>query len=343
MDIMMKGGLALLFFYFLGCSTSEQLSGWSGMTMGTTYQVKIVQKSPAANDLDELKSIVDSALTEVNHQMSTYDPASEIARFNQFRDTTAFRVSTGFVTVVKEALEIYESSGKAFDITVAPLVNLWGFGVTGDRIVPPAQTKISSILKNVGSKYLLTESDHFLKKKIPELQVDLSAIAKGYGVDVVTGVLRKKHYDNFMVEIGGEVYASGNKTNGELWKIGIDSPNLHSLPGQKIQAILSLKNIAVATSGDYRNYFEYNGKLYSHTIDPKSGYPVTHNLASVTVIARNCMQADALATAIMVMGKERGMDYIEKIDNAEAYFISRKSSETYETAQSSGFKQYLNE
>ena len=145
-----------------------------------------------------------------------------------------------------------------------------------------------------------------------------------------TLVVPKKHYDNFMVEIGGEVYASGNKTNGELWKIGIDSPNLHSLPGQKIQAILSLKNIAVATSGDYRNYFEYNGKLYSHTIDPKSGYPVTHNLASVTVIARNCMQADALATAIMVMGKERGMDYIEKIDNAEAYFISRKSSETYE-------------
>ena len=340
---MMKSSFVLLFFYFLGCSTSEQLSGWSGMTMGTTYQVKIVQKSPADDELEALKSIVDSALTEVNHQMSTYDPASEISQFNQFKDTTAFRVSTGFVTVVKKALDVYESSGKDFDITVAPLVNLWGFGVTGDRIEPPAQTKISSILKNVGSEYLLTEGNHFIKKKIPDLQVDLSAIAKGYGVDVVAGVLRKKNYENFMVEIGGEVYASGNKTNGELWKIGIDSPNLHSLPGQKIQAVLSLKNIAVATSGDYRNYFEYNGKLYSHTINPKSGYPVTHNLASVTVIAPNCMQADALATAIMVMGGEKGMDYIEKTDNAEAYFISRKNNDTYETVQSSGFKKYLNE
>jgi thiamine biosynthesis lipoprotein len=171
--------------------------------------------------------------------------------------------------------------------------------------------------------------------------LDLSAIAKGYGVDVVARILIHERFKNFMVEIGGEVYAQGDKTGGDYWKIGIDAPNLHSLPGQNIQAILSLKDIAVATSGDYRNYFEYEGKIFSHTIDPTTGFPVTHNLASATVIAENCMNADALATAIMVMGREAGMRYIETIENVEAFFIVRKNTESYETYQSSGFGKYL--
>jgi thiamine biosynthesis lipoprotein len=340
-NLLKRGSLTLLLFYLFGCDSSGQLSGWSGMTMGTTYQVKIAQASISDNKLEILKTKVDSALTEVNRQMSTYDPGSEISRFNKLRDTTIVEVSTEFIEVVKEALKVYESSEKAFDITVAPLVNLWGFGIKEHRITPPTKEEISSALKNIGSNQLIRVGDTGLKKAIPKLQLDLSAIAKGYGVDVVARILIHERFKNFMVEIGGEVYAQGDKTGGDYWKIGIDAPNLHSLPGQNIQAILSLKDIAVATSGDYRNYFEYEGKIFSHTIDPTTGFPVTHNLASATVIAENCMNADALATAIMVMGREAGMRYIETIENVEAFFIVRKNTESYETYQSSGFGKYL--
>lgn len=300
-----RSSFLLLLFYLFACESPGQLSGWNGVTMGTTYQVKIAQEEISQNELKTLRSKVDSALAEVNHQMSTYDPGSEISRFNRFKDTTAFEVSVEFIEVVQEALKIYESSGTAFDITVAPLVNLWGFGVKGNRIVPPTKKEIDSVLKNIGSDHLRVEGNTKLKKKIPDLNLDLSAIAKGYGVDVVAGILRRRQFDNFMVEIGGEVYAQGEKAGGDFWKIGIDTPHLASLPGQHIQAILSLKDVAVATSGDYRNFFEYDGKLFSHTIDPVSGYPVKHDLASVTIIAQNCMKADALATAMMVMEKKR--------------------------------------
>jgi len=338
----LKGSsLILLLFYLSGCDTTQPLSGWSGLTMGTTYQVKIARASISKTRLESLRTMVDSALTEVNRQMSTYDPGSEISRFNKFADTTKFEVSTEFVEVVNEALKVYESSDKAFDITVAPLVNLWGFGVRGNRIAPPNKKEIGTILKYIGSSNLSTDGISGLKKKIPELQLDLSAIAKGYGVDVVARVLSHKGYENFMVEIGGEVFARGDKADGDFWKIGIDAPDLHSLPGQNIQAILSLKNIAVATSGDYRNFFEYDGKIYSHTINPKSGFPVTHALASVTIIAQNCMEADALATTVMVMGREKGVRYIETLTNVEAFFIVRKTKESYDIFQSSGFEKYL--
>jgi thiamine biosynthesis lipoprotein len=311
------------------------------MTMGTTYQVKIAQVQLPESELQSLRTKVDAALREVNRQMSTYDPGSEISRFNRFDDTTAFEVSPEFAIVVNKALRVYESSDNSFDITVAPLVNLWGFGSKGPRITPPTKKEIGSILKNIGSVYLKTEGDNRLKKSLPGLQLDLSAIAKGYGVDVVAGLLHRMNFENFMVEIGGEVVANGEKSDGDLWRIGIDTPVLASMPGQNLQAILNLKNVAVATSGDYRNYFEYDNKIYSHTINPKTGFPVSHNLASATVIAQNCMEADALATALMVMGKEKGMAYIESKSKSEAFFIVRKDRETYETFQSSGFAKYL--
>jgi thiamine biosynthesis lipoprotein len=339
--LMIRGSLILLLFYFFSCDARPQLSGWSGMTMGTTYQVKIAQTNVSDNKLQQVHVKVDSALKDVNSQMSTYDPGSEISRFNNFEETTTFDVSSEFLNVVKKALQIYESSGKAFDITVAPLVNLWGFGAEGHRITPPTKKEVGAILKNIGSDYLEIVEDRSLKKNIPQLKLDLSAIAKGYGVDVVALQIKKSGFNNFMVEIGGEVYAQGEKAEGDLWKIGIDSPTLASMPGQNLQAILALKDVAIATSGDYRNYFEYDGKIFSHTIDPKTGYPVDHNLASVTVIAPSCMEADGLATAIMVKGKDDGLLYIESIENAEAYFIVRKDRETYETYQSSGFKKYL--
>jgi len=311
------------------------------MTMGTTYQVKIARVELSDIQLHSIRTKVDSALKEVNRQMSTYDPGSEISRFNKYEETAPLEVSREFADVVKMALQIYESSDHTFDITVAPLVNLWGFGADGNRITPPTKMEIGKMIKNIGSHQLEIVGDRSLKKKIPQLQLDLGAIAKGYGVDVVTLVLRTNGFTSFMVEIGGEVYAQGAKDDGDLWRIGIDTPRLASIPGEDLQAILNLRDVAVATSGDYRNYFEYDGKVYSHTINPKTGYPVEHNLASVTVIASNCMEADGLATAVMVMGKDAGMRYIESMNDTEAYFIVRKDKTTYETFQTAGFDKYL--
>jgi thiamine biosynthesis lipoprotein len=176
---------------------------------------------------------------------------------------------------------------------------------------------------------------------MPSLSLDLGAIAKGYGVDVVAQIIDENGLQNHMVEIGGEVVAKGLNARGEPWKIGVDTPGLSSLPGQQLQAILTLQNVAVATSGDYRNFFEYNGKVYSHTINPMSGKPVIHNLASVTVIAGNCMEADALATAVMVLGREKGQELIEQTNGVEAFFIIRESRDTYNTFASSGFEKYM--
>jgi thiamine biosynthesis lipoprotein len=201
--------------------------------------------------------------------------------------------------------------------------------------------ELSAILRNVGAKNLEIISGKALKKRIPSLQINLGAIAKGYGVDVVARILFDEGLKNYLVEIGGEVFARGFNDQGEFWKIGIDNPDFASLPGQNIQAILQLNDDAVATSGDYRNYFEYEGKIFSHTIDPRSGKPISHNLASVTVVAKNCMQADALATALMVLGKEKGLNLIENTDDTEAFLITRKDIRSLVTFQSSGFSKYL--
>ena len=335
--------IILLLFFFNACTNNDNPIAWTGSTMGTTYQIKIAHSSLSIQDVSGLKVSIDSTLTIVNKQMSTYDAESEISKFNRFQDTTAFRASRQFVAVVEKALVIGKDSGYAFDITVAPLVDLWGFGRKGQRIVPPADEEVESKLKLIGARKLSTVNGLALKKQIPDLQIDLSAIAKGYGVDIVAQILSDHGFKHYLVEIGGEVVARGLNMKGELWKIGIDTPGLSSLPGQNLKAIIALDNAAVATSGDYRNYFEYENKIYSHTIDPKTGKPVTHNLASVTVITKDCITADGLATALMVLGKEQGLSFIEEINQAEAFMIVRKAENEYATFQSSGFYKYIYE
>jgi len=335
------GSLLLLLFYFNGCTSERDQHQWTGLTMGTTYQVKITHQPLAAKEVTAIKQKVDSTLVEVNRQMSTYDPQSEISKFNDFRDTVAFPVSKEFYTVVKKAIAVSRLSGQAFDITVGPLVDLWGFGKKGSRQSPPAEEEIRSLMDRIGIENLQTVDGNALKKKIPALNIDLSAIAKGYGVDAVAARLEEAGFENYMIEIGGEVRTRGLNDSGEAWKIGIDSPGLSSLPGEDIRMILALQDVAVATSGDYRNYFEYDGKIFSHTIDPSTGKPVDHDLASTTVVAKNCMEADALATALMVMGKDKGLTFIESIKGVEALFITRRGKDRFDVFQSSGFKQYV--
>jgi thiamine biosynthesis lipoprotein len=309
--------------------------------MGTTYQIKIAGAVSDDKTIGRLKQQIDSALVQVNRQMSTYDPHSEISRFNDYRQTEPFPVSKDLALVVSEAIEISRLSGGAFDITIDPLVELWGFGKKGPRISPPQKEQITGALKISGMKNISVIEHKALKKKIPECRLDLAAIAKGYGVDVVSALLASSGASNYMVEIGGEVYAEGLNTQQDMWKIGVDSPDLSSLPGQNIRAILAISGVGVATSGDYRNYFEYQGKIYSHTIDPATGKPVNHSLASVTVIAPTCMKADALATAVMVMGTEKGLQLIESMEDVEAMLINRKKPDEYQIRYSSGFEKYL--
>jgi FAD:protein FMN transferase len=339
-----RSSTVLLLFCLLACSSEREIKEYSltGQTMGTVYNIKLVSKSLDDDLLSEISVSIDSSLKKVNQQMSTYLRDSEISLFNNHRDTTNFTISNEFSKVMQEALRVNKISSGAFDITVNPLVNLWGFGSKTKDAIIPSDEKIKSTLKMIGSEHIKIINKNIIRKDISELEIDLSAIAKGYGVDVVVQELDKFSLQNFMVEIGGEIFAKGKNIKNQNWKIGIDKPNYLAYPGQDLQNILSISNVGVATSGDYRNYFEYEGKIYSHTLNPKTGKPVTHNLASVTIVAPNCMQADALATATLVMGLQDGLKFLESQQDVEGYLIVRISLTEFEEFSTSGFDKYLN-
>lgn len=322
--------------FLLGCSDSQEIKSINGATMGTWYNIKYIPSNKEGLDNSDLvKAGVDSTLEHVNQQMSTYDPNSEISIFNSSGDTTWHPVSTDFANVVSIAQLISDQSDGAFDITVGPLVNLWGFGPGNRERVIPDEDDIQLARKLVGHKNLLVRiNPPALKKKIPGLYVDLSSIAKGYGVDRVGDFLESRGLHRYMVEIGGEIKTSGSN-DGNPWKIGIQTPD----ETQGLEAILKLNGESVATSGDYHNYFEQDGRRYSHTIDPKSGRPITHKLASISVIYPNCTGADAYATAIDVLGPTLGLEFARKM-KLSAFFIV-KGEGKFEERMTRSFNQYL--
>ena len=271
--------------------------------MGTTYAVTL-HGADGALDTDALQSNVDRLLERINDQMSTWRPDSELSRFNKSRDTDWFPVSDETAHVVATAAAVSELSGGAFDVTVGPVVNLWGFGPERGDAEPPSDRTIETALERVGYRRIeVMSSPSALRKQKPGVYVDLSAIAKGFAVDEVARLLDERQIRSYLVEIGGELRARGSKPDGSPWKVAIEQP-LHG--ERSIQAVVALRDSAIATSGDYRNYVEKGGKRYSHTINPRTGRPITHGLASVSIIASSAMRADALATAIMVMGPEEG-------------------------------------
>ena len=338
-----KTSIVLLFFYLLSCTSDKvrNLYEWHGLTMGTQYQVKIRSDFISNENLFILKSEIHKALAEVNHQMSTFEKESEISRFNRFTGLSPFKTNPEFVRVIKKSIELYKNTGGAFDVTVAPLIDLWGFGTTGYHKKIPSDQEIDYLLKQTGSDKLLILDSLHIVKKIPELTINLSAIAKGHGVDVVADIINSNGYTDYLVEIGGEVVARGLNVKNDVWRIGIDRPQYGSIPGTEIESIIALKNIAVATSGDYRNFFKIADQYYSHTINPKTGRPVTHNLASTTVIAKTCMEADGIATSVMVMGKEKGLAWVENLSGVEALLIIRNKDQSFSEFQTSGFSKYL--
>ena len=308
-----KTGLALpasfLFFCLLiaACTPgSDELDSarFSGQTMGTSYHITLVADSGDSLDtsLDGLQQAVDDELVKINQMMSTYIPDSELMRFNRVPVDQWQGLSEPLLEVFAISQEISEKSRGAFDITVGPLVNLWGFGPDMRPHTVPDGDALLAAHSQVGYEYLQVDATQ--ARRLRDISVDLSSVAKGYGVDWIAAFLADRGYQNYMVEIGGEVRVAGVSPRNGDWRIAVEQP---SLLHEGSRLALELKNQAVATSGDYRNYFEAEGVRFSHTIDPATGKPITHNLVSVTVIADTAAKADAWATALNVMGPEKGL------------------------------------
>ena len=283
----------------------DQLLVLSGVTMGTVYQIKV--NAPGAKaQRGRIQLGIARILDHIDRSMSTYNPDSELSAINRDRTTSWLPVSDDLYQVLDDAQRISRLTSGAFDITVGPLVNLWGFGPEhAPGAIPPDQEVRARLALSGFRKLELRPSPRSISRKIPGMYIDLSGIAKGYGVDKVAEYLQGLSFSNYLVDIGGEVRVRGINAHGEAWNIGIERP----IAGQRsIERIMPLRNTAMATSGDYRNFFEINGKRYSHTIDPNTGRPVTHNLVSVTVLNPSTASADALATGMLVLGLERALE-----------------------------------
>ena len=303
--------------------------------MGTTWHVTYIDPATSLAPVAAQRGI-EAALQAVNLSMSTYLPDSEISRFNATPTGAVFHASPEFYQVLSTALEVGRQSEGAYDVTVAPLVALWGFGPAGAVATPPSEEAITSRLATVGQDKLRVASEGLLVTKLAAVSVDFSSLGKGFAVDRVAQWLVGQGVDRFLVEVGGEMMLSGLSHRGDQWQIAIEEPRYG---GRSVASAISLSDIAVATSGDYRNYFEADGKRYSHSIDPRTGYPVAHDLVSVTVAHSSAMMADAWATALIVLGSDRAMA-VAQGQGLAVYFIQR-AGEDFVHTHTPAFAPYL--
>lgn len=305
---------------------SHKIQALTGKTMGTTYNIKIVQENSAsAVDISKLQVEIDQRLLDINQLMSTYIPDSELSLLNKAPANTPFLISAQTATVIREAMRIGQLSDGALDITVGPLVNLWGFGPNQRPDMVPTADQIDSVRAVVGLDKFVINGNTIIKQD-DSVYLDLSTIAKGYAVDELASMLSNRGIDNYLVEIGGEMRASGNKPGDQDWLVAIEKPITSE---RTVQRIVALGNNAIATSGDYRNYFEEDGIRFSHLIDPKTAAPIDHNLVAVSVIAPSCIEADGLATALIVMGAKKGKVLAEQAQ-ISALFITKEGNEFVE-------------
>lgn len=314
-------------FFILSCSRqTTDIVAFQGPTMGTLFQVKYV-KSPDLKDIDDdlLEKEVVALLVQVNQLMSTYIEDSELSLLNKAPANTAFALSDETALVLKEAIRLNAVTAEALDITVGPLVNLWGFGPQLRPEKIPSQDALEAVSEYIGiNKFTL--NGNVVTKSHDDVYIDLSTIAKGYGVDRLAELLESYNIVNYLVDIGGEMRLSGKKPNDQDWRIAIEKPITTE---RAIQRLVSVGDNAIATSGDYRNYFEEDGVRYSHLISPTSLQPVQHNLVAVTVVAPSSMTADGLATGLNVLGQEKGLKIANDNDIA-ALFIVKEGDEFIE-------------
>ena len=303
---------------FNRCANIENQYVISGNTMGTTYLVKIIT---SGNDY-EMESIgksIDSLLIQLNKQMSTWDPESEISQFNNWNSQVPFAVSDDFLNVVKKSITISEDTGGLFDPTVFDLMSLWGFGPNPRSGFPDIED-VHRVLEHTGIRQF-DITDSVLVKNNKLCKLDLNAIAKGYGVDKIFNLLNQKGFSNIFVEIGGEVKCSGKNIKNKNWSIGIEDPSADGNYQKKISAIISVANGAIATSGNYRNIVDLDGEILGHTINPQTGFPIQTDVLSVSVLSNSCMESDAWATALMAMNHQTGFAIVESQSNIDAVWI----------------------
>ena len=334
------GLILLLVFLLVGCDNHSEPKKYpfslNARTMGTSYSVK-VSSLPPELPTEQLRKEIRDSLERINAQMSTYLEDSELSLFNASRSTEWQPVSQALYQVLASARKVSELSHGAFDVTVGPLVNLWGFGPDPMTFTAPDPQLIEQKRKQIGYKLLSLRAEPVaVKKTIPELYIDLSSIAKGYAVDRIGELLEAHDIGDYLVEIGGEIRLRGHNLSGKPWRIAIEKPT----PEQRmIQKIVPITNVAMATSGDYRNFFEVEGVRFSHTIDPRTGRPITHKLASVTVLRETTMEADALATAFMVLGPREAPKLAEREHIAALFII--KTEQGFDELSTSTFSEII--
>ena len=328
----------LLTFFLVSCEGNKTYADITGPAMGTSYTIRLVPKRGLNQNTDYLKAKIDSTLESINDQMSTYVLNSEISLFNKLGKNAAIVIADNFKQVILRSIFWSEQSNGAFDISSLPLTEAWKKGKKDreykDKWEPPSDLDIITALDKVGYKKIKIYQNSLIKA-FKEQQIDVNAIAKGWGVDHLFDLINSFGYSNFMVEIGGEVRVSGKNIQNKPWQIGIDYPAVNTNPGEKIMGIVSLTNKSMATSGNYRNFYEYNSKKFSHIIDPRTGYAIKSDIASVTVVAERCIDADAVATALNVMSLESGRQMVEKNDKIEAFWILKDNGKL-NTVQSTG-------
>lgn len=321
-----------------GCSFEPEEKVWeiAGPVFGTQYHINVVLTDNESH-LENLGSGIEQVLEDVDASMSTWREDSELSRLNRREDQSAWiELSEPLYEVLATAARVSELTDGAFDVTIGPVVNLWGFGPEARPDEVPDESELQAKLEATGYENIELRSDPpALRARKPQY-IDLSAIAKGYAVDAVARYLDNAGVEAYLVEIGGEVRVNGRKPNGDAWRLAIEEPVSER---RQINRVVALDSQAMATSGDYRNYYESDGRRYSHTIDPETGKPIRHNLASVTVIADNCMLADALATGFNVMGYERAQALATR-ENIAAYFIVR-SDDGFEVHYTPAFTAYV--
>jgi len=308
----------------------------NGRTMGTTYHITIISEYfDTPSGLDDK---IIQRLSEINHSMSTYLPDSEISRFNAMgRTDEPINVSSDFLHVMVIARNLSVITNGCWDGTVKPLVDLWGFSKPAIQQTIPSDEKIRRIVKQIGFKKIQIDEKGYLSKKNDDIGLDLGSIAKGYAVDQIAELIRTGGWTDFLVEIGGEVYASGLRKDGRQWKVGVNLPDKHAACNQ-VYKVVNLKDAALATSGDYRNFFEIKQKRYSHIIDPRNGYPIGNGVVSVSIMTETCTLADGLATAVMVMGREKGLELVNRLNRVECLIIIKKPDGGLLDYYSTGFE-----
>lgn len=306
--------------------------------MGSTYTVKIVDARLGESQMAALKRDIEQRLEAINRQVSHYDPESELSRFNRSAANTPFKASPDFICVLQHSLELNRLSQGAFDPTIGPLIDLWGFGARTAVKAVPTDAQIQEAMKKTGCRHVSVTAHGEVTKEIPDLTLNLSSAAKGFGSDEMARLLQARGLTNLYVSISGDVVTQGHNAQGQKWRVGISAPVPDWRPGDPMVTVLSLSGLAVSTSGDYQKYLiDAAGQRLGHIFDSKTGRPVQHNLASVSVVADSCMRSSSLATTLFVMGADTGLRFIEAQANAAALFVVRETGGEFRSIPSSRF------